>query len=116
MEDCIFCKIVAKKIPAQVQYEDDKIIVFKDIAPKAKVHWLVVPKQHIPSLQVLTREDFDLAGHLITTIPTIASQAGIDESGYKIFMNTGLHGEQVVPHIHMHLMGGEPLHGPARVS
>ncbi|MEK7540427.1 MAG: histidine triad nucleotide-binding protein [Patescibacteria group bacterium] len=116
MEDCIFCKIVAKQIPADIKFEDNEILVFKDIAPKAKIHWLVVPKKHIPSLQALTSEDSKLAGHLIMNIPTIAFKAGVNETGYKVFMNTGPHGEQVVPHIHMHLMGGEPLHGPTRVS
>lgn len=116
MEDCIFCKIVAKKIPAQVQYEDDKIIVFKDIAPKAKVHWLVVPKKHLDSMQALTSDQAELAGHLFTRISNIAELAGVAQSGYRIVSSIGVDGGQEVPHLHIHLLGGEKLSGMWKVE
>lgn len=111
MDDCIFCKIVAKQIPADVQFEDEQILVFKDIAPKAKVHWLIVPKVHIASMQALAPEHAALAGHLFTQVGKIAELAGVDKSGYRMVSNTGADGGQDVFHLHIHLFGGEKIPG-----
>lgn len=109
MEDCIFCKIVAKQIPAQVKYEDEQILVFPDIQPKAPIHWLIIPKKHIQSMRDLKSEYSDLAAHLFTQIPTIAQLAGVAESGFRIVSSSGADGGQTVPHLHVHLFGGEKL-------
>lgn len=111
MDECIFCKIVAKQIPAAIQYEDDQVLVFKDIAPKAKVHWLIIPKMHIASMQALTPEQSALAGYLFTQVGNIAALAGVDKSGYRIVSNTGADGGQDVFHLHVHLFGGEKIPG-----
>jgi histidine triad (HIT) family protein len=111
MDECIFCKIVAKQIPATIQYEDDKILVFKDIAPKAPVHWLIVPKAHVASMQELKPEHAELAGHLFTQVGKIAELAGVDKSGYRIVSNTGADGGQDVFHLHIHLFGGAKILG-----
>lgn len=109
MDECIFCKIVAKQIPAVIQYEDEQILVFKDIEPKAKVHWLIIPKLHIDSMQALTPEHSALAGYLFTQIGKLAGLAGVDKTGYRIVSSTGADGGQTVPHLHVHLFGGEKL-------
>lgn len=109
MEDCIFCQIVAKKIPADIKYEDDHILVFPDIAPKAPIHWLIIPKKHVGSMQELTAEDSALAGHLFTQVSKIAQLAGIDKTGHRIVSSTGSDGGQTVPHLHVHLFGGQKL-------
>jgi histidine triad (HIT) family protein len=109
--DCVFCKIVKKEIPAKVVYEDDQIMAFHDINPQRKVHVLVIPKKHIPTLNDLTEEDKELMGHLIVKIPQIAKMLGIAEDGYRVIVNTNKHGGQEIYHIHFHILGGEPV-GP----
>lgn len=109
MADCIFCQIVAKKIPADVKYEDEHILVFPDIAPKAPIHWLIIPKKHVGSMQELTAEDSALVGHLFTQVPKIAQLAGVDKTGHRIVSSTGFDGGQTVPHLHVHLFGGKKL-------
>ena len=108
---CVFCKIVKGEIPAKVVYEDDLIMAFHDIRPQRKVHVLVIPKKHIPSLNDLTEEDKELMGHLTVKIPEIAKKLGIAEDGYRVIVNTGKHGGQEIYHIHYHILGGEPV-GP----
>jgi len=108
---CVFCKIVAGELPAKVVYEDDLIMAFHDINPRKKVHVLVIPKKHIPSLNDLTEEDKEVMGHLVVKIPEIAKKLGIAEDGYRVIVNTGRHGGQEVYHVHFHLLGGEPV-GP----
>lgn len=105
MTDCIFCKIIAKTIPADILYEDDNLLVFKDIFPKAPVHLLVVPKQHVDSLNALTEKDSELIAHLMLKLPEIAQAQGLDK-GYRTVINTGRAGGQEVFHLHIHLLGG----------
>ncbi len=104
MEDCIFCKIVNKKISAEVLSEDEKIIVFKDIKPKAPVHYLVVPKKHIASVNEVEEKDKELIGELIFAAREAAEKAGVKEKGYKLVIHTGEGGGQEVFHLHIHLM------------
>ncbi len=101
--DCLFCKIVNKEIPADVIYEDDKIIAFKDINPKADIHILVIPKKHIVSINHLKEEDKTLIGDLILVIKKIAKDKNL--KGYKIIINVGREGGQIVDHLHLHLLG-----------
>ena len=108
-EDCIFCKIVANKAPAEILYRDDLVTAFRDIHPAAPVHILIVPNKHIPSIKELTEEDESLIGHLHLVAKQIAVEEGIAESGYRLITNTGHDGGQVVYHLHLHLIGGKTL-------
>ncbi len=104
--DCIFCKIIDKKIPAEVLLENDKTIVFRDIKPKAPIHYLVVPKKHIASLNEVKEEEKELLGELIFTAREAAEKLKTKEEGYKLVVHTGEKGGQEVFHLHIHLMGG----------
>lgn len=106
MDDCIFCKIVAGEIPADKLYEDDDVIAFKDIAPQAPVHFLVVPKKHIVGPSAVTEEDEQLIGKLIRIGADLAREHGV-EDGYRVIFNNGAKAGQVVFHIHMHILGGK---------
>ncbi|RMA97687.1 histidine triad (HIT) family protein [Hydrogenothermus marinus] len=109
IEDCIFCKIIAKEVPAEIVYEDDLMIAFKDINPQAKVHILLVPKVHIPNNLYLEGSHKPLIGHIILKANEIAKKLGIAETGFRLIVNNGTDAGQEVPHIHWHLLGGEPL-------
>ena len=109
MSDCLFCKIAAGELPANVVYEDDHIIAFHDIDPKADIHVLVIPKKHIVNLDDLTTEDEAVMSHLMFTIPKIAKDLGLE--GYRTITNTGSLGGQVVFHMHFHILGGGQLPG-----
>jgi histidine triad (HIT) family protein len=109
MDKCIFCKIINKEISSELVFEDDDLIAFKDISPKAKVHILIVPKKHIISIAQLQDEDQQLVGKILFQAKLIAEQQGISKSGYKIVTNIGEDGGQVVPHLHFHLLGGEKI-------
>lgn len=111
MTDCIFCKIAAGELPSNKVLETDRVLVFHDIQPMAKVHALVIPKKHIPSLNDLTAEDASLMGEVITAAQQAAEQLGIAQSGYRVINNVGSDGGQVVHHIHFHVLGGEKLGG-----
>lgn len=106
MNNCIFCKIIKGEIPAKKVYEDDNIIAFDDINPKADVHILVVPKKHIGSLIEISQSDKDLLGELIFKISEIAKKIGLDKGGYKVIANNGNGSGQIVFHLHFHLLGG----------
>ncbi|MDD3607389.1 MAG: histidine triad nucleotide-binding protein [Candidatus Moranbacteria bacterium] len=108
MEDCIFCKIVNKEIPAKILYEDEWVIAFPDIHPITPVHILIVPKKHIGSINDLTdnEENEKIAGRLIMAAREIAFNQNIAENGYKLLIRTGKDGGQEIPHIHLHLLGG----------
>ena len=106
MSDCIFCQIVAKKIPADIIYEDEKFLVFKDIKPLAPVHLLIVPKKHISSVQNLKMSDRDLIGDLFLLAKRIAQKQNVAQKGYKLVFNVGKGGGQEIPHLHLHLLGG----------
>lgn len=107
--ECIFCQIVNKKIPADIVYETDKIIAFRDINPKAPVHDLVIPKKHIGSLNEISFDDRDIIFELLSSIKIIAKEEGIAKRGYRVIVNTGRHGGQLVEHLHFHLLGGKNL-------
>ena len=106
--NCLFCAIINGDIPSNKVYEDDKCYAFLDIAPQAPVHCLVVPKEHITSVDDVSSENADVVAHIFTVIPKIASQLGLD-SGYRIVSNVGEDGCQSVKHLHFHILGGEKL-------
>jgi histidine triad (HIT) family protein len=108
----LFTRIVNREIPAKIVYEDDRVIAFEDIAPKAPTHVLVVPKKEISSLDALSAEDEALVGHLLMVIQRIARDVGVATSGYRVVVNTGADGGQSVDHIHFHLLAGRPLGWP----
>lgn len=109
MKDCIFCKIVAGTSPAQMLYHDEKVSAFRDHYPVAPVHVLVIPNQHIASVNDLSAEDEAVVGRLFTVAHQLARQEGIEQSGYRLVVNTGRHGGQGVFHLHLHLLGGRQL-------
>lgn len=111
MQDCIFCKICNKKLEKmpEIIYEDEETIAFKDINPKAKVHILLIPKKHISSINTVTNDDQQILGKLLLVARNIARQVQIDENGYKLITNIGEHGGQLIPHLHIHILGGEPI-------
>lgn len=104
---CMFCAIVREQAPAEIHYQDDDLLVIADRNPRAPVHQLVIPRQHIPSLNDTT--DPALLGHMLLAAARMAARQGIDQTGYRTFINTGHHAWQTVPHLHLHLMGGAPL-------
>ena len=108
---CIFCKIVEGELPAKVVYEDDKIMAFHDINPQAPVHVLIIPKEHVPTLNDLEEKHKELLGHIFLVIKKLAKEMGIDESGYRVLVNCNRDGGQEIYHLHFHLLGGKPL-GP----
>ena len=103
---CLFCQIINKKIPADIIYEDEKFLVFKDIKPSAPVHFLIVPKKHISSVQNLKINDKELIGELFLLAKKIAQKQNIANKGYKLVFNVGRGGGQVIPHLHLHLLAG----------
>lgn len=107
--DCIFCKIIEKKIPAEIVYEDREFLAFKDIQPKAKVHILVIPKKHLSSVNDLTDSDVEMIGKMFLAIKGIAQKLQIDKTGYRVVTNTGPDSGQIVNHLHFHILGGEKL-------
>lgn len=107
--DCIFCKIIAGEIPSAKVYEDDTVTAFRDINPAAPTHILIVPNVHIPSVNELEPVDEDVMGYLFTIAKKIAALENISESGYRLIINTGPDGGQVVYHLHLHLLGGRKL-------
>jgi len=109
MEECIFCKIIKKEIPAIIVYEDENIIAFRDILPIAPVHILVIPKKHISSLINLEIEDKEIIGQIYLVINEIAKKEGIYDKGFRVIANCGQDGGQLVKHVHFHLLGGKNL-------
>ena len=110
MSDCIFCNILDGDIPSNRVYEDEYCIAFHDVQPAAPVHLLVIPRKHISSLDALTPQDQELMGHIMTRIPEIARNQGLDQ-GYRTVVNTGEQGGQTVFHIHFHILGGRQMTG-----
>ena len=106
MSDCIFCRIVARQTPADIQYEDDAVLAFKDLYPKAPVHILIIPKRHIGSIATLEAADADVIGRCFIAARTIGEAKGFGEKGYRISVNTGPEGGQVVYHVHFHFTAG----------
>lgn len=107
--ECVFCNIANKSLHANILYETDDIMIIKDILPKAPVHVQVMPKRHIETVNALTADDSILITDLILGAKNYAAQAGVADSGYKLVMNVGKEGGQVIPHLHMHLLGGKQL-------
>ena len=107
--DCIFCQIVAGKVPSEILYQDEEVIAFRDIHPVAPTHLVIIPRRHIPSLIHLSEGDLSLVGHMVNTANQLAKREGIAESGYRLVINCGKEGGQLVPHLHMHLIGGRRL-------
>jgi len=107
--DCVFCQIVAGEIPSQTLYQDEEVIAFRDINPLAPTHVLIIPKRHIPSLAQLTDAETPLIGHMTKVVNQLAREEGIFESGYRLVISSGEQGGQIVPHLHMHLLGGRRL-------
>ena len=112
MSDCLFCKIVSGEISCDKLYENDKLVAFRDIEPKAPTHILVIPKKHIRSINELEISDQNLAGEILLAAKEIASIENIESSGYRTIFNTISDGGQTVYHIHMHVIGGRQLHWP----
>jgi histidine triad (HIT) family protein len=112
MSGCIFCKIIAGEVPGEILYQDDQVTAFRDIHPVAPTHVLVIPNQHIASVNELETEDETLVGHLFTVARQLAEQESILDSGYRLIVNTGPHGGQVVYHLHLHLIGGQRMRHP----
>jgi len=109
---CLFCRIIRKDLPATLLYEDDTVLAFRDIAPKAPVHVLIIPKRHVDGLQALQNEDGELLARLFTCVRRLAEETGIARSGYRTVINTGPDGGQTVFHLHLHLMGGRQMTWP----
>ena len=112
MENCLFCKIVAGEIPSAKLYEDDKVLVFKDIDPQAPVHFLAIPKEHISSANDITADNSAIVAYLFQVIAKVAAQEGLAEKGYRIVNNCGEDGQQTVQHLHFHVLGGRKLTWP----
>lgn len=110
--NCLFCRIIEGEVPAAIVYSDDQAIAFRDINPQAPTHVLVVPREHIASLSEMTRHDETTLGHLFHVAGEIARHEGIAEGGYRSVINTGEGAGQSVFHIHVHVLGGRPLHWP----
>ena len=106
--NCLFCKIIAGDIPSTKVYEDEKVLAFRDIAPQAPTHILVVPKAHIADCNGITAENADVVAHIFSVIPQIAKAEGLD-NGYRVVSNCGEDAGQTVPHLHFHILGGQKL-------
>ncbi|MFZ5560855.1 MAG: histidine triad nucleotide-binding protein [Pseudomonadota bacterium] len=110
--ECIFCKVAKKEIPAKVVFENERVIAFHDLFPQAPTHVLVIPREHIDTLNQVAPGQTALLGELVTTATHIAKELGIDENGYRVVMNCNADGGQSVYHIHLHLLGGRHLGWP----
>lgn len=108
MTDCVFCKIINRDIPSTRVYEDNRIIVIRDLNPQAPVHLLFIPKEHITSADSIDESNSDIIAHIFTVIPQVADDMGLTD-GYRIVNNCGEHGGQTVMHLHFHLLGGKKL-------
>lgn len=110
--DCIFCKIIAKEIPAEIVHENDQLLAFRDINAQAPQHLLIIPKQHIATLNDLSRNDSRLISHMVLTATKLAADLGLAEDGYRLVWNCNEQGGQEVFHIHLHLLGGRNMQWP----
>jgi len=107
--ECTFCQIVAGKIPADIVHQDEEFLAFRDIQPQAPRHVIIIPKSHIASVTQLNSEQEGLIGRLILLARDLAEKEGISSSGYRLAINCGADGGQLVPHLHLHLLGGRKL-------
>lgn len=111
-DSCLFCKIVSGEIQGTIVFRDEHATAFRDINPAGPTHILIVPNRHIESINALERDDEELMGHLFTVAGQLAKNEGIDQSGYRLITNTGPNAGQTIFHIHMHLIGGQPMKHP----
>jgi len=111
MSDCVFCRIVEKKLPSKVVYEDDLVLAFEDLSPQAPVHILLIPKKHISTLLDVAEEDLHLFEHMMKVANKIARERGIAGRGFRVVTNCNPEGGQVVYHVHHHILGGRHLQG-----
>jgi len=109
MADCIFCKIAAGEIPSEIIYEDDNTVAFPDISPAAPVHVIIIPKRHYATTLELSEEAPEQFGYMLKASTEVARIKGVSESGFRLILNTNADGGQEVFHVHMHLLGGEPV-------
>ena len=109
--DCIFCQIIAGKIPSEILYQDEEVIAFRDINPQAPTHLLIIPRKHITSLADISEAESTLIGHMVNIANRLAKEEGVFERGYRLVISCGEEGGQLVPHLHMHLLGGQRLPG-----
>ena len=112
MSPTLFEKIIAREIPADIVYEDDRVLAFHDIQPQAPVHILVIPKKPIPRIDAAAEADKDLIGHLLLQARSVAKKLGLSDTGYRLVINNGPDGGESVPHLHCHLLGGRALGWP----
>jgi histidine triad (HIT) family protein len=112
MSKTIFEKIIAREIPADIVYEDDLVLAFRDVNPQAPTHLLIVPKKSIPRLAEATAQDHALLGHLLLKAAAVAAQVGLQDGGYRLVINNGRDGGESVPHLHCHILGGRPMRWP----
>jgi histidine triad (HIT) family protein len=112
MSSCLFCKIRDGQIPAKVVHRDEQCLAFEDINPQAPTHLLVIPLEHIPTVNELTAAHREVVGQLVLTASALARQRGLSDTGYRLVMNTNRDAGQTVFHIHLHLLAGRPLHWP----
>ncbi|WP_108651311.1 HIT domain-containing protein [Dongshaea marina] len=111
VQETIFSKIIAKELPADIVYQDERVTAFRDIDPKAPTHILIIPNKIIPTVNDIEAEDEAVVGYLFSVARKLAKQEGIAENGYRLIINCNQHGGQEVFHLHLHLVGGQPL-GP----
>lgn len=112
MQECIFCKIINKEIPAEIAYEDEHILAFKDIEPAAPIHLLFIPKKHIPTFFDLEPGDDALMGHMQRAVATVAKDLGLSQKGFRLVANCMKDAGQLVFHLHYHFLAGRPLKWP----
>lgn len=110
--DCLFCRMIAKEVPADVVHQDDRSIVIRDINPQAPTHLLVIPLEHLESLDEAAQKDEALLGHLLRVGARVANAEGLGETGYRTVINTGAGAGQSVFHLHVHVLGGRPMNWP----
>ncbi len=106
---CIFCQIASGEVPSEILYQDEEVIAFRDINPQSPTHLIIIPKKHIPSLAHLSEAESSLIGDMVNVANQLARREGISASGYRLVINCGEQGGQLVPHLHMHLLGGRNL-------
>jgi histidine triad (HIT) family protein len=112
MPDCPFCKIIERRAPARIVYEDEQAVAIQDIHPQAPVHLLVLPRKHVPSLQEAATQDEPLLGHLLTLAARLARERGLESKGYRTVVNNGSWAGQSVLHLHVHVLGGRVFRWP----
>ena len=111
-QDCIFCKVARGELGGAPLFQNERVTAFRDINPQAPTHILIIPNQHLASLDAATQEDQALLGELLGVAAELARQEGVAQQGYRVVINTGQHGGQSVFHLHVHLLAGRPMHWP----